>query len=324
MREIFVSFRAGRIKETAMDTVYLTPEDSISETLKKINAGTRILLAPGVYREKLEITVSDTEFVGSGASQTRIVWDDYAKKPDEKGVEFNTFRTYTAAVLAPRVTFRDLAVENDALYPETKGQEVALSICADEFFAENCRFVSTQDTLFCGPLPTDLIIRYYGFLKDALRAGGNMRQVFKNCFIAGNVDFIFGCGNALFKGCEIRSVYDVRGCGYAAAPAHSHQQKIGFVFENCRFTCDDGVEDGSVYLARPWRDHGKCSFICCKYGRHISAEGFDEWNGSGRDKTARFYEYGDLPEGRVMWSRVLTEEERVFLKGFFENYSAGS
>ena len=301
-----------------MNIINTTPAQSLSEVLKTASPHSRIVLAPGTYREKIEITVPGIEIVGHTAEDTVIVWDDYAKKPDEKGVELNTFRTYTAAVLAPGVTFRDLTVENDARFPETKGQEVALTVYADGFSAESCRFISTQDTIFCGPLPPDLIERYDGFLKDALRTGEFQCQIFKSCLIAGNVDFIFGCGDALFEDCEIRSVYDVRGHGYAAAPAHALEQEICFVFNNCRFTCEDAVADGSIFLARPWRDYGKCSFINCQYGRHISREGFDKWNDTERDKTARFAEYGNIPDGRVRWSRVLSEAEKDALLGYFK------
>ena len=63
----------------------------------------------------------------------------------------------------------DLSVVNDALRPETKGQEVALTVYADDFHMRNCRLTSTQDTLFLGPLPKDLIERYDGFLPGHLR-----------------------------------------------------------------------------------------------------------------------------------------------------------
>lgn len=293
-----------------MKTVNITPESSLAQALRNAQPNTRFVLAPGTYREKIEISAEGTELVGSGAADTRIVWGDYAKKLDGNGVEYNTFRTYTAAVLADGVTFRDLTVGNDALSPETKGQEVALTVCADRFTAENCSFISTQDTVFCGPLPPDLIERYDGFLKDELRRGGKMRQIFRNCLIAGNVDFIFGCGDTLFDRCEIRSVFDVRGHGYAAAPAHGAEQKVGFVFDGCAFTCEDAVADSSIFLARPWRDYGKCSFINCGYGRHISPEGFDKWNDTERDKTARFAECGDIPTGRVPWSGILTDAQK--------------
>ncbi len=300
-----------------MTELYLTPKDSINKALKGTAAHTRIVLSEGDFREKIEINVPDTEIIGQGADKTRIIYDDYAKKIDENGLEYVTFRTYSAAVLAPRVTMKDLCIENDAKNPEIKGQEVALTVYADEFLAENCSFVSTQDTIFCGPLPPDLIERYDGFLKDELRTPDFQKQIFINCFISGNVDFIFGCGDTLFDNCEIKSLFDVRGHGYTAAPAHGLSQEIGFVFSECNFTAEETVADNSIFLARPWRDYGKCSYINCKYGSHISAEGFDKWNDTDRDKTARFAEYGEKPQGRVPWSKTLSEEEKTALLRYF-------
>ncbi len=301
-----------------MTEIRITPQDNLSQIISTVNPGTRIFLAKGIYREKIEITVPDIELIGENTEDTVIVYDDYAKKIDENGLEYVTFRTYTMAVLAPRVTLKNLTVENDALEPETKGQEVALTIYADQFLAEGCRFVSTQDTIFCGPLPPDLIERYDGFLKDELRTGEYQRQIFKNCYIAGTVDFIFGCGDTLFENCDIESLYEVRGHGYVAAPSHALTQEIGFVFDRCRIFCGERVPEGSVHLARPWRDYGKCSFINCEYGRHIAPEGFNKWNDTDRDKTARFAEYPLKPESRVPWSRVLGEPEKDLLLGYFK------
>lgn len=300
-----------------MTEIRITPEDKLSEILRTVSPGTRIFLSNGVYREKIEITVPDIELVGESAEKTVIVYDDYAKKIDENGLEYVTFRTYTMAILAPRVTLKNLTVENDALAPETKGQEVALTVYADEFLASDCRFISTQDTIFCGPLPPDLIERYDGFLKDELRTGEYQRQIFRNCYIAGTVDFIFGCGDTLFEDCDIESLFEIRGHGYVAAPSHALSQEIGFVFNRCRIFCAEGVKEGSVHLARPWRDYGKCSFINCEYGAHIIPEGFNKWNDTDRDKTARFAEYPLKPESRVPWSRVLSEREKDVLLGYF-------
>ena len=172
-----------------------------------------------------------------------------------------------------------------------------------------CLLRSTQDTVFLGPLPADLIERYDGFLTDDLRDGRYCRQYFKDCLIEGTVDFIFGCGEALFENCEIRSVYDVRNVGYAAAPSHPLEQTEGFRFRNCAFTAEDSVTPGTIYLARPWRDYGLCAFENCSYGPHISILGFDKWNDTDRDRTARFYEYPPV-EGRVPWAKELTPEEK--------------
>jgi len=193
-----------------------------------------------------------------------------------------------------------LSVINDALQPEIKGQEVALSVYATDFRMHNCTLTSTQDTLFVGPLPPDLIERYEGFLPDELRMAGEMNQVFTGCLIEGTVDFIFGSGQATFENCEIRSLADARNIGYVAAPSHSPQQPEGFVFRNCTLTCENGVAQGSIWLARPWRDYGMVRFENCTYGTHIAPEGFDKWSGTERDRTARFFEIPARP-GRVAW-----------------------
>ena len=274
----------------------------LQERLDRALPGSTIQLPAGTFRAKLLITVPGLTLIGAGADRTRIIWDDYALKKDGNGLEYNTFRTWTVAVCADHVTFRDLMIENDSLHPEKKGQEVALSVCADDFKMENCRLRSTQDTLFLGPLPEDLIARYNGFLPDPLRRGGRFHQELKNCRIEGTVDFIFGCGEALIENCEIRSLNDARNIGYAAAPAHSPAQSEGFTFRHCRFTAENGVSSGSIYLARPWRDYGLCRFEDCSYGEHIAPVGFDKWNDTERDKTARFYETPAI-KGRVSWVR---------------------
>lgn len=285
--------------------IQIDPGCHLQEVFDRARPGDVIRLAEGEYRAKTVISTPDLTLVGAGADRTRIVWDDYAKKLDGAGVEYNTFRTWTLAVCASGVAMEDLSIVNDALRPEEKGQEVALTVYGDGFSMRRCRLTSTQDTLFLGPLPADLIRRYDGFLPAALRREGPCAQRFDHCLIEGTVDFIFGCGEAVFENCEVRSLADARGIGYAAAPAHALEQAAGFTFRNCRFTAEEGVTPGSIYLARPWRDYGLCLFQNCAYGGHISPLGFDKWNGTDRDKTARFYE--DPPvKGRVGWVRNLS------------------
>ncbi|MBD5101127.1 MAG: pectin esterase [Subdoligranulum sp.] len=278
----------------------IDPQKNLQEVFDHARPGDVIRLAEGEYRIKSAIFTPNLTLLGAGADRTRIVFNDYAKKLDKNGVEYNTFRTWTLAICADGVTMQDLSVVNDSLHPEEKGQEVALTVYGDSFTMERCRLTSTQDTLFLGPLPADLIERYEGFLPDYLRRNKRCRQRFADCLIEGTVDFIFGCGAAVFENCEIRSLADARDIGYAAAPAHSLEQSEGFRFLNCRFTAEKGVSPGSVYLARPWRDHGLCVFQNCTCGEHISPAGFDKWNDTCRDKTARFYEEPPV-QGRVDW-----------------------
>lgn len=282
-------------------TIYVSPGDDLQAVFDAAPEHAVIRLAAGDYRQKCVIRTPGLTIIGAGADRTRIIYHDYARKPHPIGGEYNTFRTYTLAVCADGVTMENLSVVNDALQPEVKGQEVALSVCGTGFLMRHCHLRSTQDTLFAGPLPSDLIGRYEGFLRDELRRGYPMQQRFDDCFIEGTVDFIFGCGSAVFDRCEIRSLNDARNVGYVAAPAHDPAQAEGFLFRECDFTSEPGVAAGSIYLARPWRDYGLARFENCRYGNHIAPEGFDKWNDTQRDLTARFYETPPVP-GRVSWA----------------------
>lgn len=284
--------------------ITLTPGSNLQQVIDRAAPGSTIRFQAGVYRQKIVIRTPGLLLEGAGAENTILAWDDYANKIHADGQAYNTFRTYTLAVCADDITMRNLSIVNDALDPKEKGQEVALSVLGDRFFMENCRLSSTQDTLFAGPLPPDLIKRYDGFLADELRIPGPCRQRFSHCLIEGSVDFIFGCADAVFDQCEIHSVYDGRHVGYVAAPAHSLSQTHGLYFKNCRFTRGPGVLPQSIYLARPWRDYGIAVFEACQYGPHIAPEGFDKWNDTNRDKTARFYESPSV-SGRVSWVRSI-------------------
>lgn len=282
------------------------PGNDVQAVLDRAVPGSLVRFEAGVYRQKLMLKTPGLRLEGAGAEETTLLWGDYAKKLDPQGREYNTFRTWTLAVCADDVEMKNLSVVNDALDPTVKGQEVALSVYGDRFRMEDCVLRSTQDTLFVGPLPPDLIERYDGFLPDVLREDRLLSQAFINCRIEGSVDFIFGCGAAVFEDCEIVSVFDGRDHGYVAAPAHSLSQTEGFVFRRCDFTRGAGVADGTIFLARPWRDYGLASFEDCRYDAHIRAEGFDPWRDSGRDRTARFYET-PAQAGRVIWCNRQTE-----------------
>lgn len=276
--------------------------ENLQDVLDVAPSGAVIRLPAGVFRQKTVVRTPDITLIGAGRDRTVIVFDDSARCMDKVGRPLGTFRSFTMAVCARNVTLRGLAVVNDAGDPARNGQQVALSVCGDGLVMEDCALLSTQDTLFLGPLPPDLRLRYGDLLKEELRRAAPLSSRFANCRIAGSVDFIFGGGKALFEACEILSVCDGRGVGYVAAPSHGREQTDGFTFRRCRFTAGPGVAEGSVYLARPWRDYALAVFEDCAYGPHIHPAGFDKWGATDRDGTARFYETPGIP-GRVQWVR---------------------
>ncbi len=295
-----------------MNEITVSAADDLQKILDGLTSPATIYLKSGIYNQKIEIKSDGVKLIGESRGGTVLTYGDYAKKIHADGKEYNTFRTYTLCISGEDCRLENLTVRNSNTRPEEVGQCVALSVNCKRFYAENINLESTQDTLFLAPFPDDLVIRYRDFLpRRQLYIEGKALHIFKNCKISGTVDFIFGCSEAYFDGCEIVSIAEKRGTGYIAAPAHPLAEDNAFTFINCDLKCG-GAQENSVYLARPWRDFGKCTFINCRAGKHIKRELFDKWNDTERDKSARFLYYNldcDFDPAPVGWCRELSSPE---------------
>lgn len=221
--------------------------------------------------------------VGAGADKTTIIHGDAGKTMLEEGRKRGTFRSATAFFSGERLRLSQLSIINDAGYGTTIGQAVALYIDVREAELEHVTLTAHQDTLFLAPLPPEPR-ELEGFYGPRMLTPRNMTTtLLKGCTIEGNVDFIFGGGDALFAHCTVIS----NGEGYVTAPS-GWQKDRGLVFDHCVFTSHD-TPDGSVYLMRPWRPEGKAIFIHCRYGTHIHPDGYALWH--GQDDPFTFAEY---------------------------------
>lgn len=239
----------------------------------------------GIYREKVVVPSVNTKLsiIGEDAAKTIITWDDYFGKINRG--RNSTFYTYTLLVIADDFYAENLTIENSA---GPVGQALALFVKGDRCVFRNCRLLGNQDTLY-----TD---------------GLNSRQYFDGCYIEGTTDFIFGPATALFNNCTVHSKRD----SYITAASTPEGKPFGYVFMNCKITA--APEAKKVYLGRPWRDYAKTVFIGCELGAHIVPEGWSNWSGTGRDKTAYYAEYNNRGAGadisrRVPWSHQLTKKE---------------
>ncbi len=246
-----------------------------------------IFVKKGTYKEKLVIpqSLTNIEICGEDRDNTIITWDDHANivyAPTGKGI--GTFRTFTLKIQGSKITLKNITVENNAA---RLGQAVALHTEGDQLTFINCRFLGHQDTIYTGNAKT--------------------RLFFKDCYIEGTTDFIFGPSTAWFEDCDIFC----KANSYITAASTPQDVPYGYIFNNCRITCDKGVE--KVYLGRPWRDYGYTLFMNCELPREIRPEGWHQWRPEAV-KTARYLEYNNRGEGaatdqRVPWSRQLTKKE---------------
>jgi len=256
-----------------------------------------IYVKKGIYKEKLVVPqwLTNIEICGEDRDNTVITWDDHANiKIAETGKGMGTFRTFTLRVDGNLITLKNITIENNAA---RLGQAVALMTTGDRQQYINCRFLGHQDTVYTGMAGT--------------------RLLFKDCYIEGTTDFIFGPSTAWFEGCAIRC----KANSYITAASTPQDVRYGYVFNNCTITAAEGVD--RVYLGRPWRDYGYTLFMNCELPRQILPEGWHQWRPEAV-KTARYMEYNNRGEGaacgqRVGWSRQLTrkEAEQVTMKSVF-------
>lgn len=249
----------------------------------------------GVYNEKIELPSNNTDvtFIGESADSTIIKFNDYSGRG-----KLTTFTSYTAKISGNRFTAIDITFVNDA---GNVGQAIALYVDADKALFERCRFIGNQDTIFA--------------------AGETSRQLFRNCYIEGTTDFIFGPATTVFENCIIKA----KSNSYITAASTTEGKEFGLVFLDCRIIADSNV--ASLYLGRPWRAYAKTVFINSILPSSIRPEGWSNWSDAENEKTAFYAEYknsgpGATKNNRVKWSKQLTDKEaraytlvNIFSKG---------
>ena len=262
-----------------------TDIDSLAKALDLVSKNGEIFIKNGFYKEKIIIKKDNIKIIGESKENVIIAFDDYSLKIHEDKRDYNTFRTATMIVKGNNCSLENISIMN--LANEKKyHQAIALEVLGNNFKAKNCYFTSYQDTLFLGPLPDDLKIRYFNFLsKEELFIEGNVYSKFINCEIEGAIDFIFGSGSSLFENCTLIS----SDSGYVFAPSHSLFQNDGFYVLNCTFK-KKNESVNNVYISRPWRSFGKTIILNCFFENHI-IDGYDFWNNPHPEIYNRFYEY---------------------------------
>jgi pectinesterase len=272
---------------------FKTIQEAIYATRDLSQQQVTIHIKNGVYNEKVIIPSWKTNIslVGENKDSTIITYSDYAGKRLSVRDEFlktdsiRTYTSYTVLIEGNDCRIENITIKNTA---GRVGQAVALHVEGDRFVAVNCTLLANQDTLYT--------------------ATENSRQYYKDCFIEGTTDFIFGEATVVFQNCTIKSLTN----SFITAASTRPTQKFGFVFFDCKLIADTAAQ--KVYLGRPWRPYSKTVFIRTEMGNHILKEGWDNWRNPENEKTVLYAEYksygeGATIEGRVKWSKQLTKKE---------------
>lgn len=257
---------------------------------------TKILVKAGIYKEKITIPETKGAIVleGENPQNTIITYDDFASKKNSEGKEIGTTGSSTVFIYSNNFTAKNVSFENSS---GRVGQAVAVLTSGDRISFENCRFLGNQDTL------------YLKGVQDSPDKTKPSRNYFKNCYIEGTTDYIFGAGTAVFENCTI---YSKETASYVTAASTPQENEFGFVFINSKII--GNAKENSVYLGRPWRPFAKTVYMNCEINSTIKPEGWHNWNKPDAEKTTFYAEFNSKGNGsdiskRVPWSHQITKEE---------------
>ncbi|KAG5606329.1 hypothetical protein H5410_027821 [Solanum commersonii] len=239
-----------------------------------------IWINSGIYFEKVIVPKSkpNITFQGQGYTSTAIIYNDNANS------SHGTFNSGSVQVFSTNFIAKNLSFMNVApmAVPGAVGaQAVAIRIGGDQAAFWGCGFFGSQDTLH----------------------DDRGRHYFKECYIQGSIDFVFGNGKSFYENCELTSIASPGSRSInGAVTAHGRASKdedSGFAFVNCSI---GGT--GRIWLGRAWRSFSTVVFSNTFMTDIISPDGWNDLNDPSRDQTIFYGEYKCSGAGSNMSQRA--------------------
>ncbi|KAI8079686.1 pectin lyase fold/virulence factor [Gilbertella persicaria] len=282
---------------------------TISDALSGLPSGSTaytIAIAPGTYNERVTVNRSNVVLKSSGSSNVYI---QYAIDHNTQDPNSHAGDKAVVTVNGSNVRFYDLIIVNS--YKQTVNiATVALNVQGQQVAFYNTKFYGFQDTLL-------------------VNSGGT--AFFKNCYIEGSVDYIFGYGIGYFQDCIIAS----NAKGYVTASNRVNaDQAGGFYFNQCQlkatvpsgpiaFNANASLSFTSVsqstdtcYLGRPWSQYARVVYMTSTFGTHINPAGWSVWKSTDpRTANVLFAEYqnggarGTFTDQRASFATLLNESQ---------------
>ena len=303
--ELLIKAKDGSVTRETFNYVYLTNYDKVVDsaydgtdgeqvngihTYKTVQAAVNsvdkantkrvvILVKEGDYNEHLVVSSPYISLIGEDSEKTRIYYD----VNELAGGDMDKRCAVRIESTAHNFTAENLTFENTYNYlgDGSKSNESADALSSD---ADNASYIN---------------IRILGY-QDTLCANKGTQYYYK-CYIAGNVDFIYGNEpRALFNDCKLVFRYNAnKNSGYVCAPKTSADVAYGLTFYKCQVLSEDGCSGNKYYLARPWGADAYITWIDCYMGKILRANAANPYaDMSGNSaKAARFYEYGSYGPG---------------------------
>ncbi|SDD01081.1 pectinesterase family protein [Glycomyces harbinensis] len=258
-------------------------------------SGTTILIKAGNYKGAVTVPSSKTgiSFIGgTGNARDVVIHENRCAACDNgSGGTWGTSGSASVLLQGANFTAEDLTFANT--YDEAANgasQAVAVKVQGDRMVFDNVRFLGNQDTL----------------LTDSPSAATVSRQYYHDCYVEGDVDFIFGRGTAVFDQCTIHALNrgSTTNNGYITAASTEITNPYGLLFYQSTLTSN--APNNSVYLGRPWpaggstTARGQVLYRECTIGAHIrTVEPWSDMSGLAWED-ARLREYQNTGPGATV------------------------
>ncbi|XP_050386918.1 probable pectinesterase/pectinesterase inhibitor 33 [Argentina anserina] len=209
----------------------------------------------GVYRENIEVANTNTNImlVGDSLRYTIITGSRSVKGG------YTTFNSATAGIDGPGFIARGITFSNTA--GAAKGQAVALRSSSDLSVFYRCAFQGYQDTLMVH----------------------SQRQFYRECYIYGTIDFIFGNAAVVFQNCIVYVRKPIWGqVNVITAQARNDPfQNTAISFHNSQVRAASDLKPVvryyKTYLGRPWMQYSRVVFMKCYLDSLVDPAGWLEW-----------------------------------------------
>jgi len=271
---------------------YTTVSEAVASAPKKGETRYIIYVKAGTYNETVRIASGKTNLmlVGDGMNLTIITGSLNVVDGS------TTFNSATVAVVADGFIAQDIWFQNTA--GAQKHQAVALRVGSDQSVINRCRIDAYQDTLYTT----------------------SNRQFYRDSYIIGTVDFIFGNAAVVFQNCQIVCRLPMSGQfnTVTAQGRTDPNQNTGTSIQSCNITASTDLqpEIGTInsYLGRPWKEYAVTVVMQSYIGSLINPAGWAAWSGDFALSTLYYGEYlndgpGAGTSQRVNWTgyHVITD-----------------
>ncbi|KAL6201010.1 hypothetical protein ACLB2K_024725 [Fragaria x ananassa] len=241
---------------------YKSVKEAVAAAPDKSTTRYVIYVKKGTYKENVEVVKNKKNLmiVGDGMDTTIITGSLNVVDGS------TTFNSATLAAVGDGFIAQDIWFQNTA--GPDKHQAVALRVGADQSVINRCRIDAYQDTLY---------------------AHSN-RQFYRDCYITGTVDFIFGNAAVVLQNCKIVARKPASGQNnmVTAQGRTDPNQNTGTSIQKCDVIASSDLEPSTI-------------------GDHIDPTGWSIWSGDFALKTLYYGEYANSGPGagtskRVTWA----------------------